>query len=968
MSLRSYLTALTLATLLPVAIFAAIVGYFLVDHERDTFRRGAEERTQALLTAVDAELKGSIDTIQALSLVAGLYDGNLPYFRVSARRVLESQPHWANINLALPDRQRVLDLIAPEGAPLPPITDDGEIAILLRERKPVVAGMALGPTSKSSNFAVRVPVIRDGAIRYVLSAVVEPDSIGRLVSTQDLPAGWVAVVLDRNNRIVARSVESEKSRGQLASQSLRDALARAPSGWFRGSTIEGREVYTPYRRSEVTGWTFAMGIPAEAVDAAAVRAAWLLVLGLLGAIGLAIAFAHLVGRRISAPIASLAAATAAMARGQSIQIPDSRGVTEIRVLATALRAATQTQAALRASEERLRMVLGAGRMGNWEWNVRTGEVTWSTDLEAIHGMAPGSFAGTFAAFQKDIHPDDLNEVQRAVAQSMEHGRSEHHIEYRIIRPDGAVRWVEGRGKVFRDDSGTPVRLVGVCMDITDRKRAEEELRQAEERTRSVVDHVVDGIITIDERGAVETFNPAAERIFGYVASEVVGRNVNMLMPEPYRGNHDGYLANYLRTGQAKIIGSGREVEGRRKDGSIFPMDLAVSAFYIGSGRRFTGIVRDITERKQAEQALREADRAKDEFLAMLSHELRNPLAALTTAAHVLQVAEPGQTAAAQARGVVDRQTKHMARLIEDLLDISRVTMGKATLEREVLNLADVVSNVVQSWRAAGRLDGARMLLTAAPAWVNADRVRIEQIFSNLLDNALKFTPAAGRITVSVRQEGGDAVLEVSDEGEGIAPEVSGRMFELFAQGPRGLARSEGGMGIGLALVKRLAGMHGGSVSAASEGRGRGAVFTVRLPAVMAPERAREQQPVPAQKAAGPRRVLVIEDNDDTRQMLRATLALGGHEVREAADGATGLAAAAELRPEVALIDIGLPDIDGYEVARRLRSTLDGAIMLIALTGYGQAEDQRQALEAGFDLHLTKPVTPERLAQAIAALR
>lgn len=333
---------------------------------------------------------------------------------------------------------------------------------------------------------------------------------------------------------------------------------------------------------------------------------------------------------------------------------------------------------------------------------------------------------------------------------------------------------------------------------------------------------------------------------------------------------------------------------------------------------------------------------------------------------MLKLSDPGRDAAIKARGVVERQTKHMARLIGDLLDISRVAMGKVALERERVNLAEVVSKVMSTWRASGRLERHRVSLDAAPAWVDADRARIEQIFSNLLDNALKFTPAGRRIAVSVRPEGESAVLRVVDEGEGVAPGATERIFDLFVQGERGLDRGAGGLGVGLALVKRLTEMHGGTVSATSPGPGQGATFTVTLPAVLPP--AEQAAPSEIAPRVAPRRVLIVEDNDDTRHMLHEVLAFNGHNVREARDGATALALAAESRPDVALIDIGLPDVDGYEVARRMRAAPGGrSIGLIAITGYGQAEDQRRAYDAGFDAHLTKPVAPERLKQVMAGL-
>ncbi|HVJ10912.1 MAG TPA: ATP-binding protein, partial [Burkholderiales bacterium] len=372
----------------------------------------------------------------------------------------------------------------------------------------------------------------------------------------------------------------------------------------------------------------------------------------------------------------------------------------------------------------------------------------------------------------------------------------------------------------------------------------------------------------------------------------------------------------------------------------------------------------LIEREKA--ALQATDRAKDEFLAMLSHELRNPLAALSAAAHVIKLAPVDADASVKARAVIERQTKHMARLVGDLLDISRVAMGKVALERERINLGDVVSNVAATWRASGRLERHQLWVHAAPVWVDADRARMEQVFSNLLDNAIKFTPAGKRISVGVRQEGDHAVLQVSDEGEGLSPELVDTAFGLFVQGERGLDRAAGGLGVGLALVKRLAELHGGSVSAASEGRGKGATFTMTLPAVLPAAKAA----APEQRAPVPtRRVLIVEDNDDTRQMMQEVLRFSGHDVRTARDGASGLALAAEARPDVALIDIGLPDVDGYEVARRMRAAPGGrTIGLVAITGYGQAEDQRRAYEAGFDAHLTKPVAPERLKQVMAGLR
>jgi CheY-like chemotaxis protein len=369
--------------------------------------------------------------------------------------------------------------------------------------------------------------------------------------------------------------------------------------------------------------------------------------------------------------------------------------------------------------------------------------------------------------------------------------------------------------------------------------------------------------------------------------------------------------------------------------------------------------RRLAEAKEAEAHA--ATRAKDEFLAVLSHELRNPLAALSSAAHVLKLADPSGDAAVKARRVVERQTKHMSRLVGDLLDVSRITVGKLALDRERFDLGEMVARLASVWRASGRFERHAVAVETAPVWVDADRARVEQIVANLLDNALKFTPAGKAVKLSVQEEDGAAVLRVADQGRGISAEAAPRIFDLFVQEGAGGA----GLGIGLALVKQLAEAHGGAVSVASAGAGDGSVFTVRLPSVPQPA---AQEPVSASQPRSARSVLIVEDNDDARQMLAAALALDGHEVRVARDGSSGLALARAASPDVALIDVGLPDMDGYELARRLRGAENGQRMsLVALTGFGQPEDQRRAIEAGFDAHVVKPVSAERLKQVLAEL-
>ena len=370
----------------------------------------------------------------------------------------------------------------------------------------------------------------------------------------------------------------------------------------------------------------------------------------------------------------------------------------------------------------------------------------------------------------------------------------------------------------------------------------------------------------------------------------------------------------------------------------------------------------LLEREQQARAIaEEANRSKDEFLAMLGHELRNPLGAIANASQLLGAAD--EETRAHARAVIGRQVQHLARMTDDLLDAARAMTGKIVLQRQPLDLAEAAARALATLRAAGRTGQRRIAQELESVWVDADPTRVEQILGNLLGNALKFTPEGGTITVSVAKQGDDAVLRVADTGIGMRPELTARVFEPFVQGERPLDRSYGGLGIGLTLVRRLAELHGGSASAESDGPGHGSAFTVRLPAAHAPGLSRARS---GAKAAAPARdILIVEDNDDARETLRRMLELEGHRVRVAADGVSGLEAVRAAVPEFALIDVGLPKMDGYELARRIRAEFpEHRPYLVAVTGYGLPEDRNRTREAGFDLHLVKPVDAATLADLL----
>lgn len=371
------------------------------------------------------------------------------------------------------------------------------------------------------------------------------------------------------------------------------------------------------------------------------------------------------------------------------------------------------------------------------------------------------------------------------------------------------------------------------------------------------------------------------------------------------------------------------------------------------------LTREIAERKTVERQ----NHAKDEFLAMLGHELRNPLSAISSAASLIGLPGVSADGVQRAKKIIQRQSQHLGRIVDDLLDLSRAMSGKILLNRAPLDLAALVAQTLETYRATGRSTDCELDQDLDPGWVDGDSTRLEQITSNLIDNALKYTPPGGRIEVRTWADHDEVVLSVRDTGVGIPPDLLPHVFDVFVQGSSTLDRSQGGLGIGLSLVRRLAELHGGSIAAESAGALRGSTFTLRLPRIA--QQAAPLAPAPAHGAHGKPRVLLIEDNDDGREMMTMMLGGYGYEVNSAADGVLGLAAARAWQPDLALVDIGLPGIDGYEVARRLRADpATSAIKLIALTGYGLADDLRRVMDAGFDRHLVKPVDIGQLMEVI----
>jgi PAS domain S-box-containing protein len=522
------------------------------------------------------------------------------------------------------------------------------------------------------------------------------------------------------------------------------------------------------------------------------------------------------------------------------------------------------------------------------------------------------------------------------------------------------------------------RLGELVEEVTRRKRAEIALQAVSERLRVTLASIGDAVVSTDVGGRVTFSNAVADRLMG-LSEPPLGRplqDVFVIVNETTRQAVESPVDKVLRLGQ--IVGLANHTVLLRPDGSELAIDDSGAPIRDQNGR-VIGVVmvfRDVSQRRALERELQQhtreleaADRRKDEFLSMLAHELRNPLAPLATSITLLDKLPGASPQVGDVLQVMRRQVGHMTRLVDDLLDVARLTRGSIELRKARIDLADVVAQAIEMGRAFAQPRGVRLEVLPSPSLiVDADLTRLVQVLSNLLSNAAKFTSRGGTVTVSVSEDRGWARMSVRDTGAGIDPALLPRIFDLFVQGDRSLDRRSGGLGIGLTIVRSIVELHGGSIHAASPGVGQGAEFVVRLPLTTAgatPARSSPVQP-PAQQ---PLRILVVDDNADALQALAAMLALEQHVVRSALDGDAALRVLDEFAADAVLLDIGLPGMNGYELARQIRSRAGGQqVLLVAISGYGSPLAKQLSLEAGIDMHVTKPVDHDVLMQIIRAGR
>ncbi len=855
-SLNLLLTLLPLVAVLPVLVFALGLLTLSWQQQRAQAERDVQQGARTLAVAVDRELAASARELSRLAEYPTLTEANLRSFHAYARELVAAHGAWTDLTLTDANGRELMSAASPLDS-TPRLLDRQHHKEVFQTGRPALSDIYADARTAELSVSLAVPVLRDGQVRWALTARIDPAELARLLASQDVRPNLVTSIMDRNKLLVARNTLHDRFFGKSVTVGLQEASRATPKGTAVLTTLDDVRALAAWEQVPM-GWTVTVGIPQSQIDGPIRRQIGMLAIGgllmMLAALGVSLTL----GRRLERGLASAINDAQKLADGR--QPPQRRSrVRELEALFSALRATharltaaaaaeNQANATMRESEERLRLAMDSVTMGSFDWSPASEHLISTARMRELFGFAPDEEPSLDAAMQR-INADDAPAARAAIAQALDPaGDGSCTVQFRLGLADQAPRWLDLRGQAL-----------------------------------------------FDER------------------------------------------------------------HGAR---------VAV---------RFIGMVLDITPQKEMELSLREADRRKDEFLAMLSHELRNPLSPIANALAILRLQQSLSVPAHQALSIAERQVGQMKRLIDDLLDISRITRGKIVLHREPLDLAELVRHAADSLQPAARERGQRLQLTLPPLplRVLGDRARLTQVIENLLGNAVKFSADQGLVEVSAQRENEEIVLKVRDEGVGIAPDQLLAVFDIFTQIDATLDRSRGGLGIGLALVRRLVQMHGGSVAADSGGPGRGATFSIRLPAL--PALRDEQIAHAAMAAADPRdggderRVLVVDDNTDAADTLVALLTLLGHTARAVYGGEQALDEVTRFAPDTVLLDIGLPGISGIEVGRRLRARRDAPrLTLIAVSGYGQDADRAATAAAGFDGHLVKPVTPEDVERALAS--
>ena len=629
----------------------------------------------------------------------------------------------------------------------------------------------------------------------------------------------------------------------------------------------------------------------------------------------------------------------------------------------------QAEGVARATADRLRMLLEGLPAAAYTCD-KDGRITYFNKRAVeLWGREPklndaqDLYCGSHKLYLAQGEPIAHNQCWMALA--LKNAQRYEGCEISIERPDGSRATALAHAMPFQDEHGAVTGAVNVLVDISERKAAESTLRASEERLRAIVDTTPECVKLVAADGTLLHMNAAGLAMVGAERpGQVIGKSVYELIAPEHRAAFIAFNEKICRGERGTLAFDILGLHGRRSN-----METHAAPLRSGDALVQLAITRDVTERRRTEAErerfaarLAESDRRKDEFIATLSHELRNPLAPLRTSVKLLAQQAQHDPDVRALQEIMARQVDHLVRLVDDLMESSRITRGTFELRRERVSLASVVQQALETSRSSIEAAGHQLsvALPQEPLWLDGDSVRLVQILSNLLNNAARYTEPKGQVSLTVLREGAEAVIKVRDNGQGIAPEVMAGLFEMFARGPYAGERGRGGLGVGLSISRRLAEMHGGTLDARSDGPGKGSEFQLRLPLAEPGDPRTSPQKAQGETLTADRRVLVVDDNRDAADTLCMLLTAEGAQARVAGDGAQALAMIEGFAPTAVLLDIGMPGMSGYEVAREIRRRYQRPIVLVALTGWGQHHDRQRALAAGFDHHVVKPASLEDL--------
>ncbi len=1004
-SLKTYLVAVILLATVPIALLLTYKVASDVRSGRHSAVAMLEQVAAGLAQMAEQDLSASFDALTSLSLAQTLQEGDMPAFERYLRQVPLRRSQWRSVFVTDAMGRVLLDTAAPPNTLLPVHEETRALVFKVLARGSAAVSDLSWHTAEGAQVVVlAIPVYQNGVVQYVLGTRMSAAAWLRLLDNVAVPAGGYAALFDRSEHAIALK-EATPAAGpagvgpavsaapaQLAAQAV-GSFQRRDDGTRRAQVLESAAVLSAWQHVGDTGWNASVGLPAQPLS----DAEHSLVLSALTTMGaclvLGVTLALLLAWRVAEPLRRLAA-------GSTVLPGRHLPVLEIAQLGRSLQRARvrdhNARQLLQNKAEEFETLFNSSPIGlAFAEDSKGRSILYNPAMQQLLGLNTQQRPGNVQMFYRGRC---LEPGEQPLLRACMHAETVGAMEMEVRVEGRSPAFVVASAVPLLDASGQPRGAVSAIMDITELKQVVALWLAADEGQ-----HARQRLIDLaQEAGHVGFFE------YSYrsdVLACTPGLRLLLRAPEPMPLAR---LQDWFALIDARDLPAVRSVlaEAAAQRAERASLEYRVKAAHgegiedaegtvvrwlscrvllrygpDGQPAQASGTMVDATEQKEAqlrgqrqteqEQAARwqaeAANRAKDEFLTMLSHELRNPLGAITAALEVLDSGAGGPATAQRALAVVTRQTRHLTHMVGDLLDAGRVATGKVRMVRAPLDLAQVVERVRESLELSGELNAHAWAFSLKTVLVCGDSVRLEQVVVNLLANAMQYSPAGAPIRVEVRPEGGSALLRVSDEGSGIAPALLPQVFELFVQGERPLHRRGGGLGVGLTMVRRLVELHGGTVEVHSV-PGEGAAFTVRLPTWAAdhPSAMLEQGAalglptgVPAEAARGVRRpkpmaVVLMEDNDDVRQSMQAMLELDGHGVATAADGSTGLAQLLAQRPDAAIVDIGLPGLDGFEVARRARAG-GYAGRMVAVTGYGQAHSRRDALKAGFDAYLVKPV-------------